>query len=92
MKPLTWIGWREHLSCFVVSSFVLVSINSEGTQTIFPIGLTISDTNLSVLLIRNELIGANESCLSNICPAIINLFNLINQRKPRFSPVREEDQ
>ena len=91
-KPLTWIGWREHLSCFVVSSFVLISINSEGAQTIFPIGLTISDTNLSVFFIRNELKGPNESCLSNISPAIIYHQSDYNQKKPRFSPVREEDQ
>lgn len=91
-KPFTWIGWRKHLSCFVVSSFVLISINCEGAQTIFPIGLTISHTNLGVLFIRNELIGPNESCFSNIGPAIIFLINLINQKKPCFSPIREEDQ
>ena len=65
---LTWIGWREHLSCFVVSSFVLISINSEGAQTVLPIGLAISHTNPGVLLIRNELIRPNESGLSDIGP------------------------
>ena len=51
IQLFTWVGWRKQFSGFI-SSFELISINSEGTQTIFSICLTVSYPNLCVLVYK----------------------------------------
>ena len=59
IQLLTWVGWRKQFSGFI-SSFELISINSEGTQTIFSIRLTVSYPNLCVLVYKVNVYTVQE--------------------------------